>query len=80
MNAEFINRDSITDQNKNYYLNKDVEEWKVKSKEFMQLLRGKVVDKSRYRTVNATQEPPSYGKVRNSFEQKHDGNEYRGWT
>ena len=43
LNAEFINRESITDQNKNFYLNEDIEEWKLKSKEFLQLLRYKVV-------------------------------------
>ena len=43
LNAEYINRESITDQNKNFYLNEDIEEWKLKSKEFLQLLRYKVV-------------------------------------
>ena len=46
----------------------------------MQLLRGKVIDKSRYRSVNVTHEATGYSKVRNILYQKQEGNEYKGWT
>ena len=83
LNAEYINRESITDQNKNFYLNEDIEEWKLKSKEFLQLLRYKVVaDQRSQRTISNKKEPSRYSKVKSilqSYNQEHRS-EHKGWT